>query len=98
MKQINCKPGSISIRKITVYIVFSLFVLGAIAGCQTTSQGKPAKILECELLGGTIVDQPAGSGITACCYDNGCWICDEKGDDCVFDPAYSAPFWEEVFK
>ena len=50
------------------------------------------KVLECELLGGTVVPQPRGSNITACCYDEGevrgCWICDENGNDCTFDEAY----------
>jgi len=46
------------------------------------------KVLECELLGGTVVPQPPGSAITACCYESGCWICDANGNDCTFDEAY----------
>ncbi|SOE19026.1 hypothetical protein SAMN05877838_3976 [Hoeflea halophila] len=44
-------------------------------------------ILECRALGGTVIKQPRGSAITACCYDDGCWICDENGSDCSFDAA-----------
>ena len=76
----------------------AILVVISIASCQTASKGKPGKIVECELLGGTVVKQPPGSGITACCYENGCWICDEKGDDCVFDPAYGSNFWKGKFK
>ena len=97
MTQVIKKPGRINFKTIAVCGLFSLFVLGSVAGCQTPNRGVPGKILECELLGGEVIKQPEGSGITACCYDNGCWICDEKGDDCVFDPAYSAPFWEGKF-
>jgi len=44
--------------------------------------------LQCPLLGGTTIPQPAGSTITACCYDDGCYICDANGSNCEFDPAY----------
>ncbi len=53
-------------------------------------------ILECEILGGKKIPQSPGSTITACCYDNGCWICDENGDDCNFDPAYFSPAWRDA--
>lgn len=64
----------------------------AAAPAQNTQNGK---VLECELLGGTVIPQPPGSAITACCYDEGetrgCWICDENGNDCVFDEANARP-------
>lgn len=41
-------------------------------------------------LSGDVVDQPAGSPITACCYEDGCWICDENWGNCTWDPAYSS--------
>ena len=56
------------------------------AAANTGIGGSP--IDDCRLDGGTIIPQPAGSTITACCYDDdlkGCWICDEAGNDCVFD-------------
>ena len=89
------KPGYQTVPFCAIVI---LCLLGSLVACQSTSQTKDGKILECKLLGGEEVKQPPGSGITACCYENGCWICDEKGNDCTFDPAYSAPFWEGKFK
>ena len=97
MTQIGNRSRTISIQ---VFGVLSLFVLGSIAACQPQSPantGRSGMIIECELLGGTVVTQPPGFPITACCYENGCWICDEAGNDCVFDPVYAAPFWDEVF-
>ena len=61
---------------------------------QTPQDGK---IIECQLLGGTVIPQPPGSAITACCYDGadggpaGCWICDANGNDCTFDESYRRP-------
>jgi hypothetical protein len=26
-----------------------------------------------------------------CCYSDGCWICNNKSEDCVWDPAYRGP-------
>ncbi len=64
------------------------------AANQTPQDGK---IIECQLLGGTVISQPPGSAITACCYDgadggiSGCWICDANGNDCTFDESYRRP-------
>jgi hypothetical protein len=80
----------------TALVLTSLAVSSPSMAAPNNHQGNnDGKVLECELLGGTVVPQPAGSNITACCYDEGeirgCWICDENGNDCTFDEAYRNP-------
>jgi hypothetical protein len=64
-----------------------LAVAGAVLTGQALAADNDGKVIECELLGGDVVAQPPGSAITACCYENGCWICDAQGNDCSFEPA-----------
>ncbi len=66
--------------------IFSLTSISAEAAPPKGATSDTA-ILECEVLGGTIIKQPQGSAITACCYNDGCWICDANGSDCSFDAA-----------
>ena len=77
-------------------ITFALFIFTAPPSSAAPNNSiNDGKIIECQLLGGTVIPQPPGSGINACCYDNGevqgCWICDENGNDCVFDKASRLP-------
>jgi hypothetical protein len=67
-------------------VIFSLASLSAQAAPPKGATSNTA-ILECKALGGTVIKQPRGSSITACCYNDGCWICDAKGKDCSFDAA-----------
>ncbi len=67
-------------------VIFSLAILSAEAAPPKGATSNTA-ILECSALGGTVIEQPRGSAITACCYNDGCWICDSKGEDCSFDAA-----------
>lgn len=47
-------------------------------------------VTECELLGGDKQTQPPGSTITTCCYETGCFICDQNEENCTFDPKYKS--------
>lgn len=38
-------------------------------------------------LGGDIIDQPEGSPLNFCCYDDGCWQCDVNWQNCIWEPA-----------
>ncbi len=46
-------------------------------------QGGPGTKAECSLIGGTFTE--LGGGLTSCCTDKGCTICDLSG--CHFDEA-----------
>lgn len=46
-------------------------------------QGGPSTKAECGLIGGTFKE--LGDGMTSCCTDKGCTICDHSG--CHFDEA-----------
>lgn len=67
-------------------VLFSLSSMSAEAAPVKGATSNTA-ILECSALGGTVIKQPKGSAITACCYNDGCWICDAQGKDCSFDAA-----------
>ena len=87
---------------IRLSLVASLGSLGMASGSPSfAADDVPAEtdmIHQCVVLGGTEIPQPPGSQITACCYDDpesvfqGCYICDEFGQDCLFEPA--TPDWE----
>ncbi|MEH6726876.1 MAG: hypothetical protein V7703_12010 [Hyphomicrobiales bacterium] len=68
-------------------VLAAIFCLSSISAQAAPPEGTISNtaILECGTLGGTVIKQPRGSAITACCYDDGCWICDAKGKDCSFD-------------
>lgn len=34
---------------------------------------------------------PEGSVTCFCCFDDGCWICNDELEDCVWDPAARQP-------
>jgi hypothetical protein len=34
--------------------------------------------------------------IKSCCWDDGCWICDSEGYNCVWDPKYGARIFSPV--
>ena len=34
------------------------------------------------------------SALWTCCYDDGCFICDAKMDNCVWDPKYGPLWWD----
>lgn len=70
----------------TLALALTGVVLTGLAGGRVLAADNDGKVIECELLGGDVVAQPAGSAITACCYEDGCWICDAQGNDCTFDP------------
>lgn len=44
----------------------------------------------CDAIGGTVIPQPAGSAITACCTETDCYICDANEDNCELD-VFSKP-------
>lgn len=83
-----------------IYKVAASAIMGAMFSLVSiTAQAVPPKgatsdtaILECTALGGTIIKQPRGSSISACCYDDGCWICDAGGSNCTFDEAARKKF------
>jgi hypothetical protein len=35
-------------------------------------------------------DVGCGGAICYCCWDDGCWICESAGYNCVWDPSYRA--------
>jgi hypothetical protein len=47
------------------------------------------KGLDCFLDPDADVDMDEGSTIVSCCYDDGCWICENNaGENCEWDPKY----------
>ena len=69
-----------------------LSLLSAAAAAAQSGHGSAEDFeLVCRATGGQWIDMPPGNAITACCDEAGCVICDENGNDCVHDPAYSRP-------
>ena len=88
----NSKAGDRCFRFASTFLGLGLATLLLLSADRAVAQAVShppgdGRILECQLLGGEVVPQPPGSSITACCYENGCWICDADGNDCEFEPA-----------
>lgn len=66
-------------------ILFTIFVLSFMFSSTASAkpQGGPATSEECRLIGGKFTH--LGGGMTSCCTDKGCSICDKTG--CHFDEA-----------
>lgn len=76
----------------TASVVATLAFASSSAGLDNEDEGPgPFNLAQCLDMGGK-VDQPEGSAIRACCLDGliakGCFICNYRWEDCVFDGGY----------
>jgi hypothetical protein len=76
----------------TIRIIAGAIVALALIAPAAQAAKKPAGGFDIEhcALSGDVIDQPPGSAINACCYEDGCWICDANWGNCTWDPAYGA--------
>jgi hypothetical protein len=83
-------------RRSSILIVAAALgiLLGLPVAALDNEQAPDVSVGTCIEKGGT-VEQPEGSAIRACCLDSditgirGCYICDYKWENCVWDPAKS---------
>ena len=75
-----------------VFVAAAALLLAASAARAEPNNNPDISVGTCIEHGGS-VPQPEGSPIRACCLDGivakGCYICDYKWENCVWDPAYS---------
>ena len=72
-----------------VIAVFAAAILALVTATPSEAKRRPTldnDALEC--LSDDDADRSCGGAICYCCYDDGCWICNDNQADCVWDPAY----------
>ncbi|MBX6322309.1 MAG: hypothetical protein IRY94_10805 [Rhodospirillaceae bacterium] len=84
-------------------VIAAAAVLAAPAGRAAPKDTPDITVGQCIEHGGT-VGQPEGSPIRTCCMDSditgirGCYICDYKWENCIWDPAYRSEVRGQVLQ
>lgn len=77
-------------RFITAAAAGAILALACLAPAEAAKRPTGGFDIEHCAISGDVLDQPPGSSINACCYEDGCWICDANWQNCTWDPAYSS--------